>query len=553
MTLPMESETLFYEQSSLGMMKASLDMKIVQVNRAFSHITGYSADDVIDKRPDILSSGKQDSAFYKQMWESINTTGYWSGEMWNRRKDGSIYPEFLTINTITDDNNIKCGYIGVFSDISTIKKQGLSMGYLAHHDPLTGLPNRFFLGTSLENAVERAVRNKTNIAVLFIDLDLFKPVNDTLGHEIGDIVLQKVAKRITTNLRESDTVTRWGGDEYIVVLEGNDSANSTSFVASNLLKALKKPFYVNDNEIHISSSIGISTLTDVISESPSSALIRNADTAMYQAKKLGGNQFYYYDEKITRAIQQQAYLEIELRSALENNEFELHYQTKFSTKNKTINGVEALIRWQHPIKGSIPPNQFIPIAEKTGLIIPIGEWVIKTACEQASQWQQQGLPTQVAVNISALQLNSGNLHRDIASILDKTGLPPNLLEIELTESLLIQNVSTAVKLLEKINQLGVSIAIDDFGTGFSSLSYLTLFPVNKLKIDRSFVQKMHDHTTDRRLIKAIIALAHSIDLTVVAEGVETVEQFNYLKKINCDSIQGFLLAKPVPWNELKLC
>jgi len=549
----MESETLFYEQSSLGMMKASLDMKIVQVNRAFSHITGYSADDVIDKRPDILSSGKQDSAFYKQMWESINTTGYWSGEMWNRRKDGSIYPEFLTINTITDDNNIKCGYIGVFSDISTIKKQGLSMGYLAHHDPLTGLPNRFFLGTSLENAVERAVRNKTNIAVLFIDLDLFKPVNDTLGHEIGDIVLQKVAKRITTNLRESDTVTRWGGDEYIVVLEGNDSANSTSFVASNLLKALKKPFYVNDNEIHISSSIGISTLTDVISESPSSALIRNADTAMYQAKKLGGNQFYYYDEKITRAIQQQAYLEIELRSALENNEFELHYQTKFSTKNKTINGVEALIRWQHPIKGSIPPNQFIPIAEKTGLIIPIGEWVIKTACEQASQWQQQGLPTQVAVNISALQLNSGNLHRDIASILDKTGLPPNLLEIELTESLLIQNVSTAVKLLEKINQLGVSIAIDDFGTGFSSLSYLTLFPVNKLKIDRSFVQKMHDHTTDRRLIKAIIALAHSIDLTVVAEGVETVEQFNYLKKINCDSIQGFLLAKPVPWNELKLC
>jgi len=548
-----EPETLFYEQSSLGMMKADLDLKIVQVNRAFSHITGYSADDVIDKRPDILSSGKQDSAFYKQMWESINTSGYWSGEMWNKRKDGSIYPEFLTINSITDGNDIKCGYIAIFSDISTIKKQGLSMGYLAHHDPLTGLPNRFFLGTSLENAVERAVRNKTNIAVLFIDLDLFKPVNDTLGHEIGDIVLQKVAKRITTNLRESDTVTRWGGDEYIVVLEGNDSANSTSFVASNLLKALKKPFYVNDNEIHISSSIGISTLTDVISESPSSALIRNADTAMYQAKKLGGNQFYYYDEKITRAIQQQAYLEIELRSALENNEFELHYQTKFSTKNKTINGVEALIRWQHPIKGSIPPNQFIPIAEKTGLIIPIGEWVIKTACEQASQWQQQGLPTQVAVNISALQLNSGNLHRDIASILDKTGLPPNLLEIELTESLLIQNVSTAVKLLEKINQLGVSIAIDDFGTGFSSLSYLTLFPVNKLKIDRSFVQKMHEHTTDIRLIKAIIALAHSIDLTVVAEGVETVEQFNYLKKINCDSVQGFLLAKPVPWNELQLC
>lgn len=547
----MDYSTLFYEQSSLGMMKADLSLKIIQVNKAFSHITGYQAAEVINKRPDILSSGKQDKSFYSHMWSSINKNGVWSGEIWNKRKNGSIYPELLTINAVTDSKNDRCGYIAVFSDISDIKNQGISLGYLAHHDPLTGLPNRFFLNNHLDNAVDRIERSKTKLAVLFIDLDLFKPINDTLGHAVGDALLQKVAKRIINTLRDSDIVSRWGGDEFIVILEG-ESVNNASLVASNLLTALNKPFSINGREIHISSSIGISTLHDSAQKNQPSTLIRNADTAMYQAKKLGGNQFHYYNEQITQEIQQQVYLETELRKALKNNEFELHYQSKFSTANKQLNGVEALIRWNHPIKGFIPPNKFIAIAEKTGLIIPIGDWVIQTACEQAMRWFKQGQPTQVAVNISAVQLDSGKLCGDIKTILEKTGLPPHLLEIELTESLLIRNITTTTLLLEEINRLGISIAIDDFGTGFSSLSYLTSFPVNKLKIDRCFVQKIQTNKKDRRIIKGIIALAHSINLTVVAEGIETTEQLSYLKKIGCDSVQGFLLAKPMPQENIKL-
>ena len=552
MVAHMSSSNLFYEQSSLGMMQADLDLKITNINQAFIDITGYSANEVINKRPDILSSGKQDKSFYKHMWEAINSDGYWSGEIWNKRKNGSIYPELLTINAITNAQKEKSGYIAIFSDISMIKDQGVSLGYLAHHDPLTGLPNRFFLNTHLDNAIERSIRNKSKLALLFIDLDLFKPINDTLGHSVGDIVLQKVAKRIVANLRDSDIVTRWGGDEFVIVLEGSQSADHSSIVASNLIDALKKPFFVQGNEIYISSSIGISTLTDINSHTPSCDLVRHADTAMYQAKKLGGNQFYYYDKEITLAIQQQAYIETELRTALEKGQFELYYQAKFNTHSNKIDSVEALIRWHHPVKGLIPPDKFISIAEKTGIITPISDWVLNTACKQAVQWLQEGTPVQIAINISAIQLNAGTLRNDIADSLNRTGLPPHLLEIELTESLLIHNVDKTVRLLKEINKLGVSIAIDDFGTGFSSLSYLTHFPVNKLKIDRCFIKKLHCSDADKRLIKAIVALAHSIDLTVVAEGIETLQQLNYLKEINCDSVQGFLLAKPVPNTEVSL-
>jgi len=546
----MKSAKLVYGQSSLGMMEVDLSLKIVSINPAFTDITGYSENDAINKRPDMLSSGKQDNVFYKRMWQAINDEGSWSGELWNKRKDGSIYPELLTIDAVTNEAGKKEGYIAIFSDISMLKKDGVSLGYLAHHDPLTGLPNRFFLSGYLDSAIERASRNSSMLALLFIDLDLFKPVNDSLGHTVGDIVLQKVAKRIVANLRESDTVTRWGGDEFVVVLEGNYPPENFSIVASNIIAALKEPYIIDDNEIYISSSIGISTLADIVSKTPTSELLRNADTAMYQAKKLGGDQYYFYDKKITLVIQQQAYLEGEMRAALEKKEFKLHYQAKFSTANSQMDSVEALIRWDHPVKGLIPPDQFIPIAEKTGLIIPISEWVLETACRQALKWFEEGRPTQVAVNISAIQINKGSLKKDISTILAKIGLPAQLLEIELTESLLIDNVATITSLLEEISQLGVSIAIDDFGTGFSSLSYLTQFPVNKLKIDRCFVQKIQSNTADRRLIKAIVALAHSIDLDVVAEGVESEEQLEYLKKIKCDTVQGYLLAKPCDANEL---
>lgn len=541
----MLTAAVFFEESSLGMMFTDKNMNITLVNEAFTNITGYLAEEAINQKPTILNSGKQDRVFYQQMWYSINSNGYWTGEIWNRRKNGEIYPELMTINVIYRDDGEQKGFIAVFSDISNVKSGGNNLGYLASHDPLTGLPNRLFISSQFETAIERAKRNDSVLALLFIDLDNFKPVNDVFGHSVGDTVLQKVAERLVAQLRKSETVSRWGGDEFIVVLEDIESAANISLVAAKLLNAISSPFIVDRNEIFIGCSIGVSVLSENLQSNESDALVRNAGTAMYQAKKDGGNKYHFYDEEMEKALHHRLFLERELHNAIENDELELHYQAKFCTQTLEIRGVEALIRWLHPVKGFIPPDQFIPIAEETGLIIPIGDWVIRTACQQALIWIKEGTPVQVAVNVSARQLNSGNLHEEIESILLETGLPPHLLEIELTESLLIKNVSETVFLLDKLTELGVSIAIDDFGTGFSSLSYLTQFPVKKLKIDRCFVQKISSDSADRRLVNAIVALAHSIDLEVVAEGIETTEQLTYFKEIKCDFVQGFLLAKPV--------
>jgi len=541
----------FYENSSLGMMKCNLNMEILEVNKSFTAITGYQEHEVINKKTNILASGKQDTTFYKNMWNSINTFGAWSGEIWNRRKDGAIYPELLVINTVSNPDKTISGYIGVFLDISFIKNNGCELGYLAHHDPLTGLPNRFFLNTYLENAIDRVMRNNTGLALLFVDLDQFKPINDTFGHHIGDKLLQKVAKRITNNLRDSDVVVRWGGDEYIVILESDEKIDDISLVANKLISALEKPFTIDTHEIFISSSIGISR-TEGFAKHEAGNMIQNADTAMYKAKKNGGNQYRFHNNRMIKHLKHKAYLKVGLRKALSNNEFELYYQPKFNAKNEISNEVEALIRWHHPDQGMVPPNEFIPLAEETGLITSIGKWVIDTACQQAKAWLDEGTPVQIAVNVSAKQLSNINFCRDITEVLEKTNLPPRFLEIELTESLLINNVSSNIKVLDELSELGISIAIDDFGTGFSSLSYLTSFPINKLKIDRAFVKKISSDKADRRLIKAIVSLAHSLSLSVVAEGIETIKQLNYLKFIGCDTVQGFLLAKPAPANNLDL-
>ena len=535
------------------MMKCNLEMEILEVNKSFTDITGYQRHEIINKKTSLLSSGKQDVGFYKNMWSSINNFGTWTGELWNRRKDGAIYPELLVINTVFNPDKTIDGYIGVFLDISFIKSNGCELGYLAHHDPLTGLPNRFFLNTYLEKAIDRVMRNGTGLSLLFIDLDHFKPINDSFGHHVGDKLLQKVGKRIISNLRDSDVVVRWGGDEYIAILESEEKIEDTSLVANKLICALEKPFIIDGHEIYISSSIGISRTEGFVKHGVEN-MIQNADAAMYKAKKNGGNQYHFHNNEMIKLLKHQANLKAELRKALSNNEFKLYYQPKFNTKNEVSNEVEALIRWYHPEIGNVPPSEFIPLAEETGLITSIGKWVIETACQQARTWLNEGTPMQIAVNVSAKQLSNMSLCGDIKEVLEQTNLPPHLLEIELTESLLINNVSSNIKVLNELSEMGISIAIDDFGTGFSSLSYLTSFPVNKLKIDRTFVQKISSDNADRRLIKAIVSLAHSLSLSVVAEGIETIKQLNYLKFIGCDTVQGFLLAKPaLPGNlDLKL-
>ncbi len=547
----MSSAHFFYENSSIGMMKCNLDMEILEVNKSFTDITGYQKHEIINKKTNLLASGKQGIGFYKNMWRSINDFGTWSGELWNRRKDGAIYPELLVINTIFNPDKTIDGYIGVFLDISFIKSNGCELGYLAHHDPLTGLPNRFFLNTYLEKAIDRVMRNGTGLSLLFIDLDHFKPINDSFGHHVGDKLLQKVGKRIISNLRDSDVVVRWGGDEYIAILESDEKIEDTSLVANKLICALEKPFIIDGHEIYISSSIGISRTEGFVKHGVEN-MIQNADAAMYKAKNNGGNQYHFHNNQMVKLLKHQAYLKAELRKALSKNEFKLYYQPKFNTKNEISNEVEALIRWHHPEIGNVPPNEFIPLAEETGLITSIGKWVIETACQQARAWLNEATPMQIAVNVSAKQLSNMSLCGEIKEVLEQTNLPPQLLEIELTESLLINNVSSNIKVLNELSEMGISIAIDDFGTGFSSLSYLTSFPVNKLKIDRAFVQKISSDNADRRLIKAIVSLAHSLSLSVVAEGIETIKQLNYLKFIGCDTVQGFLLAKPAPADDLDL-
>ncbi len=543
------TDTLFFKHSTLGMVRADYKMRITAVNDAFTRITGYSSSEALGQTPRMLSSGKQDPAFYAQMWASIENDGFWSGEIWNRRKNGDIYPELLTIDSITYKGDEHSGFIGVFADISHLKNGSSDLGYLAHHDPLTGLSNRLLLSARLEKSLELVKRNQAKTAVLFIDLDAFKPVNDSLGHTIGDSILIEVANRLSGVVRQADTITRWGGDEFVVVLDVVNSAKNAATVADNIVEALRaEPYIVGDRSVYLGCSVGISIFPE--DGGSGEVLVRNADTAMYQAKNLGGNQFCFYKQEMTEAVQDRLLLAGELRGALEANQLELHYQPQYCVRTGKMLGVESLIRWQHPEKGMIPPDQFISIAEETGLIIPIGTWVIETACQQARKWMDTGSLITIAVNVSAKQLTDRNFCNIVETILSETKLPPHLLEIELTESLLIEDIEKSIHIFKSLSGLGINLAIDDFGTGFSSLSYLTQLPVKKLKIDRSFLRKIFSKKADRKLINSIIALGHSLDLKVVTEGVETVEQLNYLRENNCDLAQGYLLSRPVKANNL---
>jgi diguanylate cyclase (GGDEF)-like protein/PAS domain S-box-containing protein len=518
---------------------------ILAVNPAFCAITGYAAEEVIGHTPALLRSGRQDAYFYEQMWSALRDVGVWSGEIWNRRKNGEIYPEWLSITAIRDEQGRHTHYIAIFADVTERKEVEQRIHFLANHDALTGLPNRLLLEDRIEQAVLKSRRRNKTAAVLFLDLDRFKNINDTLGHNVGDQLLVEAAIRATDALRETDTLSRQGGDEFVAVLTELDSPQDAAHVARKLLQVVGAPYHLAGHELVVTGSIGIALFPD--DGETVSDLLRNADTAMYRAKEEGRNAFRYYDAGMNFATLGELLLESHLRSALDRGELLLYYQPKVDAISGHLVAAEALMRWQHPEQGLIPPGRFIPLAEECGLIGALGAWAINAASRQQRAWLDAGLQAvPVAVNVSAQQFSQEDVPRLVAAALKEHRLTPDLIDLELTESLLMRNAKQAGEVLQRLRAMQISVALDDFGTGYSSLSYLEQFPVQALKIDQSFVQAINPDGGEAKLIAAIIALAHSMGMYVIAEGVETDAQRHLLVRHGCDQCQGYLFAKPLP-------
>ena len=526
-----------FENTTEGVMITDKSAAIIIINKAFSSITGYTLEELRGKTAAVLKSGRQDAQFYADMWKAIHETGSWQGEIWNRRKSGEIYPEWLNISAVKDKQGEITNYVAVFSDITEMKESESRLKHLAHHDPLTGLPNRLLLNACVHQSISAAQRNGSTMAVMFLDLDKFKLINDTLGHPVGDQLLLEVSRRLLDTLRAEDLVSRLGGDEFVVVLEDLPDSRFAGNVAKKINAALAEKFHLDGHELFISCSIGISIFPgdgDNIDE-----LFKNADTALYRAKEEGRNNYQYYTEELTKRAMERMSLETDLRQALERNELELYYQPQLDLYNGRICGMEALLRWQHPRNGLMLPSSFIPLAEESGLIGVIGHWVLRTACARLKAWHDAGLPrVRVSINLSAAQFRHKNLAQLVAAALQDSGLAPEYLELELTESIVMQDAEATIEVLRTIKKLGVKIAIDDFGTGYSSLSYLKRFPVDRIKIDQSFVRNITSDPADAAVSQAIISMSHSLNLVTLAEGVETEAQREFLRSRHCNEMQG---------------
>ncbi len=521
---------------------------IVSVNPAFSSITGYSAAEAIGNNPRMLHSGLMDKVFYDKMWQSINKTGRWQGEISDRRKNGESYVEWLSISTMKDERGEFSHHIAVVSDISERKAAEEHMVYIAQHDFLTDLPNRMMLHDRLTQAIAHAGREQRKVAVMFLDLDRFKAINDTLGHLVGDKLLKVVAGRISSVARVSDTVSRLGGDEFAIMLPYIENMDDIATIAVKLLTSVAGPCVIDGNDIEVTTSIGISVFPEDGKDSES--LIAHADAAMYQAKGNGRNNYQFFTYEMNRRTLERMAIKNKLSHALERNELFLLYQPQVDLQSGRIIGAEALLRWDHPMFGNVLPTQFIPIAEENGLIPPMGEWVLREACRQNQEWRKQGLmKITMAVNLSAVQFRQKNLGEIIKDVLHESGLAPSGLELEITEGVVMQDAEAAILLLEDMKAMGLKISVDDFGTGYSSLSYLKRFPIDKFKIDQSFVRDLATDTDDAVIVSTIISMAHSLKLKVIAEGVETAEQLAFLKQQGCDEIQGYYFSKPVSAEE----
>ncbi|WGG48621.1 EAL domain-containing protein [Rugamonas sp. DEMB1] len=516
---------------------------IVAVNPAFSQITGYAEQEAIGRDRTLTRSGRHDEAFYEQMWTEQMTTGFWRGELWNQRKNGELYLEWLTVSAVRDHRGIATHYVGVFSDITKAKESQEKLDHLAHHDPLTALPNRLLFHDRLQHALQRAVRDDEQLALLFIDLDRFKNVNDTLGHHIGDELLKQVAKALSDKLREGDTLARLGGDEFIVLLEDVEGQYKASMVAEKLVAMFEQPFMVAGHELFVTCSVGISLFPADAADL--NMLIRNADVAMYQAKARGRNGYSFYAPSMTGEGVERLRLETFLRRSIEKDEVFLNYQPQVEIDTGRLIGVEALVRWNHPELGPVPPVRFIPLAEDTGFINQLGKWVLFEACRQMVRWQADGLYVpKIAVNLSAKQFERGSIVNMVSAILRETGLEPQRLQLEVTESV-IMNTGDALVFINDLHSIGVGLAIDDFGTGYSSLAYLKQLPVQTLKIDRSFIKDISTDPNDEAIAIAIIQLGKSMNLSVIAEGVETEEQAAFLLRHGCYLAQGYYYSRPV--------
>ncbi len=543
-------------ESQQGMMVTDSHGIIVRVNQAFTRLTGYSPEEALGQTPSLLKSGRQNQAFYQTMWENLGQRGYWQGQIWNRRKNGKIYAEWLTISAVTAPNGRISHYVGTFSDITQNQEAEAEIHRLAYYDPLTQLPNRRLLQDRLSQALAASSRNSRCGAILFLDMDNFKVLNDTRGHDVGDLLLIEVAQRLHTCVRGGDTVARLGGDEFVVLLEdlseeAEEAAAKSKQVGDKVQAAISRPFNLKGHEYHCSTSIGIGLFHN--GDVTIDELLKHADLAMYQSKNAGRNTLRFFDPAMQAALDERSELEADLRNALKYRQLQLYYQPQVEGA-LGVASAEALLRWLHPKRGLVSPGDFIPLAEETGLILPIGHWVLETACAQIKRWE--GKPDshklKLAVNVSARQFRQPDFVAQVRQVLASSGINPASLKIELTESLVLDNVNDTITKMQALKAIGIGFSMDDFGTGYSSLSYLTRLPLDQLKIDQSFVSAIGTDSNGDVIVQTIITMGRTLGLNVIAEGVETKAQRDFLEQNGCHAYQGFYFSRPVPVDEFEL-
>ncbi|MFC1685004.1 EAL domain-containing protein [Pseudomonadota bacterium] len=535
-----------FKNTSEAIIITSPNGEVIDVNQAFVSITGWERDEIIGQNPRVMKSDRQDPTFYKSMWQHIHEHGWWSGEIWDRKKSGEDYPKWLTINAVKDTDENVTHYIGIFSDITKAKATEQQLQQMAFYDALTSLPNRTLCRERMEQELKNARRRNKKMAVLFLDLDRFKDINDSLGHSAGDLLLVQAAQRLKNCVRDTDTVARLGGDEFTIILTDIENTQAIQRISEKIIDSMAEQFNIQGHEINIGVSIGISLYPDNGTDYDS--LTKSADTAMYKAKDGGRNTYRFFTDELQATIKRRLLLEKELRIGLSlDNGLALHYQPKVNMQTGLIVGMEALLRWNHPTLGSISPAEIIPIAEDTGLIVPLGEWVLHQACSQNATWIRNGhTPLRVAVNLSNRQFEQKDIAERIQGILKNNGLDPEHLELEITESMVMRDTDKAITTLNRLRRLGIQIAMDDFGTGYSSLSYLKQLPIHSLKIDKSFVDDIGMSDDAATIASTIISMAGRLGLKVVAEGIETKEQMEFLRDEGCDEMQGYYYSRPLP-------